>query len=61
MLPLDQGCFVTNVVPDSVRETVSLTGIGDGHPGLFLDCREKLVLVDLAVKLSEHVLALVVT
>ena len=61
MLPLDQGRLVTHVIPDRVRETVSLTRIDARHSGLLLDCLEEFVLVDLAIKLPEHLLALVVT
>ena len=61
MLPLDQGCLVADVTPDSVRKTVSLTDVEARSPGLFLDCLEEFVLVDFAVKLPEHFFARVVT
>ena len=61
VLPLDQGRFVPDVVPYSVREAVSLTRIGARQHGLRLDCFEEFVLVDFAIKLSEHLFALVVT
>ena len=60
MLPLNQGRFVTGVVPDSVCKTVKLSRIEARHPGLFLDCHEEFVLVDFTVKLPERLLAFVV-
>ena len=60
MLPLDQGRLLTNIVPDSVCKTASLAWGDPGHPGLFLDCLEEFMLVDVAVKLPKDFLALVV-
>ena len=61
MLPLDQGRFVTYVIPDGVCETACLTWVETGHPRLFLDCLKELMLVDFAVQLPKDVLALVVS
>ena len=60
MLPLDQGRLLTDVTPDSVCKTASLAWVEPGHPGLFLDCLEEFMLVDVAVKLPKDVMALVV-
>ena len=60
MLPLNQSRLFTDVTPNSVRKTMSLVWIDTRHSGLLLDCLEEFVLVDLAVKLSEHILALIV-
>ena len=60
MLPLYQGRFVTDIVPDSVCKTASFAWSSFGHPRLCLDHLEEFVLVDFAVKLPENVLALVV-
>ena len=60
MLPLDQSRFFADVNPDSVGKTMSLIWIGLWHSRLLLDCLEEFVLVDFAVKLSEHIMTLVV-
>ena len=60
MLPLDQGRFITDVVPHSVRKTAGLSRIEARWPGLFLYCLEKFMLVDCAVQLPEDVVAFVV-
>ena len=61
MLPLDQSRFVANVVPDGICKTSRMTRIESGRPGLFLDRLEKFMLIDCAIKLSENVLALIVS
>lgn len=62
MVPLDQGRFFLDVTQDSVRKAVRfITWTGAWLPGLFLNCLEEFVLVDLAVQLPEHLLALIVT
>ena len=60
MLPLDQGRLLTDIIPDSICQTSSVACVEPGHPGLFLDCLEEFVLVDVAVKLPKDILALIV-
>ena len=60
MLPLDQGRLLTDISPDCVCETASLARGEPGRPGLFLDCLEEFMLVDVAVELPKDFLALIV-
>ena len=60
MLPLDQGRLLTDIVPDSVCKAASLARGEPGRPGLFLDCLEEFMLVDVAVELPKDFLALIV-
>lgn len=60
VLPLDQDGLVADVVPDCVRKAMSLARVGASRSGLCLDRFEEFVLVNSAVKLPKHFLALVV-
>ena len=60
MLPLDQGRLLTDITPDSVCKTASLAWGAPGHPGLFLDCLEEFMLINVAVQLPKDVSALIV-
>ena len=60
MLPLDQGCLLADIIPDSVCKAASLAWGAPGHPGLFLDCLKEFMLVNVAVQFPKDLLALIV-